>query len=168
MNEWRIVGCRPREDDSDDESDSEVEFYYNEIDVNPNDFPELFPNQSPASPIASSKTHEPSDSNSSPQPPEVTWHQHEHQPLDFPSHQYQKVVVVGSVNDRHLSYNVGTATVQGVRCASGNAYVGFHASSAPTLSHMDMVRPPHENPELAGYQSPSPNGSTGSGPQMRY
>jgi hypothetical protein len=108
----------------------------------------------------------------------AAWQHHaarqQQQTLDYPSHQYQKVVVVGSVNERHLtSYNVGTATVhhhhhQSVRAGAAGAdggYVGLHASSAPTVSHMDMVRPPHENPELAGYQSPSPNASPGGGPE---
>ncbi|CAG0917211.1 unnamed protein product [Notodromas monacha] len=56
--------------------------------------------------------------------------------------------VVGSVQERHL------AETRDVLRGSGDSYVGFHASSAPTLSHMDMARPPHENPDLMSH-SPS-------------
>jgi hypothetical protein len=108
---------RPRPEDDSDESDSELEFYYSEVEVTRKDFPHLFDDdamqQWPLSP--------------------------------------SQAVVVGSVQEHHLSCNVGTMR-NSMAMSPPHAYANFHASSAPTISHMDMARPPHENPDLQ--QSP--------------
>ncbi len=149
----------PKEDETDDDSDSEVEFYYSEVDVNPHDFPELFTCSDDADqqPRFNDNQHVPASSAPSRPDHANCWPPPQHEygsgasrpitmsiPVPGSASGETQVVVVGSVQDRHLAGAYGTSGVGHQQQHQHHHYpAGFHASSAPAYSHMEMAMARH-------------------------
>lgn len=113
---------RPRKDD-DEISDHEEEFYYTEVEEDVEEDMLVADHQNEESTQLAKLAS--------------TWHPS--RPATADGQQQQPTTMAA-----YLYSNPATVTTNGFTATS---HPGWMASSPPTLSHMDMARPPHEDPE---------------------
>nr|XP_027206951.1 SLC2A4 regulator-like [Penaeus vannamei] len=126
------VSSEHSDSDSDDEDDHEEEFYWREVEVNVATWVD------PCEPLVAPVVPPPTP----PAPPAMT------------------VTVAPSppTPPAAVAQPMGVGIPPGPIQPSHPQYI--HVSSPPTLSHMDMARPPHEDPEYRRQAAPMPLSSS--------